>query len=47
MKQDKWAKRDGICYYCGKMTDSLSAQPGQWAVMLCHSDEPGKVKYHH
>ncbi len=39
--------KDGACYYCGKMTDSLAGNPGQWAVMLCHSDDPGKVKYHH
>jgi len=46
-EQEEWDKKDGICYYCGKMTDSLAGNPGQWAVMLCHSDDPGKVKYHH
>ena len=38
---------DGICYYCGKMTNSLSISPSQWNVSLCHGDEPGKVKHHH
>jgi len=39
--------KDGICYYCGKITNNLSANPGDWSIPLCHRDEPGKVKYHH
>ena len=35
------------CYYCGKPVDNLSANPSQWGIPLCHSDEPGKVKPHH
>ncbi len=46
-REQELKEQDGICYYCGKMTNSLAGNPGQWAVMLCHSDEPGKVKYHH
>ena len=38
---------DGVCYYCGEMTNSLAGNPGEWPVMLCHKDEPGKVKHHH
>jgi len=39
--------KDGACYYCGKKTNSLSMNPGDWAIFLCHEDEPGKVKPHH
>jgi hypothetical protein len=35
------------CYYCGKPTNDLSANPSDWSVPLCHSDEPGVVKWHH
>lgn len=38
---------DEPCYYCGKMTNRLSANPNEWSIPLCHRDEPGKVKYHH
>ena len=38
---------DGICYYCGKKTNNLSANPSEWSIPLCHKDEPGKVKHHH
>lgn len=35
------------CYYCGKETNDLSGNPGDWSIPLTHRDEPGKVKYHH
>ena len=35
------------CYYCGEPCNSLAGDPGKWPVGLCHSDEPGVVKYHH
>jgi hypothetical protein len=40
-------EKDGDCYYCGKKTNSLAGNPSEWPVMLCHSDDPGKVKFHH
>lgn len=38
---------DEPCYFCKEKCDSLSANPGRWPIPLCHSDEPGKVKWHH
>ena len=35
------------CYYCGKPCNNLTGRCGQWAVGLCHEDEPGVVKWHH
>ncbi len=35
------------CYYCGKTCDRLAANPSEWPIPLCHSDDPGKVKFHH
>jgi hypothetical protein len=35
------------CHYCGAPCDNLAANPGLWAVGLCHADEPGVVKWHH
>ena len=35
------------CYYCGEPCDSLAANPSKWPIGLCHSDEAGKVKWHH
>ena len=40
-------RRDGMCYYCGKMTVGCAGNPGEWPVMLCHADDPGVVKHHH
>ena len=40
-------KQDGPCYYCNKPTISHAGNPGLWPVMLCHADDPGKVKHHH
>lgn len=38
---------DELCYYCGEPCDSLAGFPSKWPVALCHSDEPGVVKWHH
>lgn len=35
------------CYYCGEQCNSLVGKPSRWPVALCHSDEPGVVKWHH
>lgn len=35
------------CYYCGEPCDKLAGDPGKWPIPLCHSDEPGIVKWHH
>ena len=35
------------CYYCGEKCNNLTGDPGKWPVGLCHSDEPGVVKWHH
>lgn len=35
------------CYYCGEPCNSLAGDPGKWPVALCHSDEPGVMKWHH
>lgn len=35
------------CYYCNKACDSLAGNPSLWPIALCHSDEPGVVKWHH
>ena len=35
------------CYYCRKPCDYWAANPGKWPTPLCHSDEPGKMKWHH
>jgi hypothetical protein len=35
------------CYYCGEPCNSLHGNPNLWPIPLCHSDEPGVVKYHH
>lgn len=38
---------DEPCYYCKGRCDNLAGSPGEWAVALCHSDDPGVVKWHH
>ena len=38
---------DEPCYYCGKPCNSLAGDPGEWPVGLCHSDDPGVLKFHH
>lgn len=35
------------CYYCGNPCSCIAANPSNWPIPLCHSDEPGKVKVHH
>ena len=35
------------CYYCGKPCNNFSGNPSEWAIPLCHKDEPGVVKWHH
>jgi hypothetical protein len=35
------------CYYCGKPCNSFAGYPSEWPIPLSHSDEPGKVKWHH
>jgi hypothetical protein len=35
------------CYYCSKPCNSLSGNPSQWPIPLCHKGEPGVVKWHH
>lgn len=37
----------GNCYYCGKPVNSLAGNPSEWGILLCHTNEPGKVKPHH
>lgn len=39
--------KDGDCYYCGKKTNSIAANPSEWCVFLCHKGDSGKVKHHH
>jgi hypothetical protein len=43
----RFGAEDGLCYYCGEMTDSLAGNPSEWPVFLCHADDPGKMKPHH
>lgn len=38
---------DELCYYCGKPCNALAGNPHEWPIPLCHSDEPGVVKWHH
>lgn len=38
---------DEPCYYCGMLCNSFIGNPSMWPIPLCHSDEPGKVKWHH
>ena len=47
--QVKWTDNtcDGLCYYCGKMTDRLAGNPSNWPMNFPHQDDPGKVKPHH
>ena len=40
-------EHDGPCYYCNEPTESHAGNPGLWPVMLCHPDDPGRVKHHH
>jgi len=39
--------KDGPCYYCGKMTRILCADPSEWPVLLPHKEEPGRQRIHH
>jgi hypothetical protein len=44
------ARRDGHgepCYYCSEPCNDFAGNPGLWSIALCHSDEPGVVKFHH
>jgi hypothetical protein len=36
-----------LCYYCGDPCSSLAGNPMMWPIPLCHSDDPGVVKWHH
>lgn len=45
--QNLMAGHGALCYYCGKPCDCLSANPSLWPVGLCHTDDPGVVKWHH
>jgi hypothetical protein len=48
IKRDNYGiTKDGICYYCGELTDNLSGNSSKWGIPLFHKDEPGKVKAHH
>ena len=38
---------DKPCFDCGRRTNDLSGDPGQWGIPLCHSDHPGVVQWHH
>ena len=38
---------DGICYVCGKKTDSLAGNPSEWAVFLAHIDGQTKHRHYH
>lgn len=40
-------RHNAICYYCQKPCDSMSGNPSEWPIPLCHADEPGVVKWHH
>jgi hypothetical protein len=35
------------CYYCSVVCNALAGNPSFWPIPLAHSDEPGKVKWHH
>ena len=35
------------CYYCQDLCDIFAGNPSLWPIALCHSDDPGKVKWHH
>jgi hypothetical protein len=35
------------CYYCGKPCNDLAGNPGLWSIPGCHTDDPGRVKWHH
>ena len=35
------------CHYCGELCSSVAGNPARWPIPLCHSDEPGVVKWHH
>ena len=35
------------CYFCKRPCNSLHGNPGLWPIPLCHTDEPGVVKWHH
>lgn len=37
----------GHCYFCGDPINELAGDPGQWPLMFCHADDPGKAKPHH
>jgi len=38
---------DEPCYYCGEPCNGLAGNPALWPIALCHSDDPGRVKWHH
>ena len=38
---------DKPCFDCGRRTNDLSGDPGQWSIPLCHSGHPGVVQWHH
>lgn len=38
---------DEECYYCHDKCNSFAGNPSLWPVGLCHSDEPGRLKWHH
>ena len=40
-------EHDKTCFDCGRRTNDLSGDPGQWGIPLCHSDHPGVVQWHH
>lgn len=39
--------KDGPCYYCGELTNSLIGNPSEWPLGFPHIDDPGVVKPHH
>lgn len=41
------AGHDEPCYYCGEPCSCVAGSPSLWPVGLCHSDEPGVLKWHH
>lgn len=36
-----------LCYYCKEPCNGLAGNPDKWPIPLCHSDDPGVVKWHH
>lgn len=40
-------EHDARCYYCGDPINTMSGNPVDGSVALCHDDAPGVAKSHH